>query len=62
MEFDGKALLNAAFLAKASKEGDKQICSLLKIFDKYGLSFVDGIAMILELSAIMQDGESNADM
>jgi len=59
MEFDGKKLLNAALLAKASKEDDGQIYTLLKIFDKYGLSVMDGIAMVLELAALMQGDDED---
>lgn len=62
MEFDGKALLNAALIAKAKSEGDSKTAGLIKVFDKYKLSFTDGVAMLLELSAIMNGGEDNTDM
>lgn len=62
MEFDGKALLNAALIAKAKQDGDSKTAGLIKVFDKYKLSFTDGVAMLLELSALMNGDENNTDM
>ena len=59
---DGKSLLNAVIIAKAKKDGDNTTAGLIKIFDKYNLSFTDGVAMLLELSALVNGGENNADM
>lgn len=46
---DGKALINALLIAKAKEDGRDDISKLIKIFDKYNLSVMDGMALLLEI-------------
>lgn len=58
---DGKKLLNLLAMQHAKEEGDDSMFGLLKIFDKYGLSMMDGLAMLLEISVVLnsKEGEEN---
>ena len=57
-KFDGKKLLDLLILSKASETGDRRTVEILKVFNKYGLSIMDGFALIMEiLSLIPKDEE-----
>ena len=59
---DGKNLLNAMLIAKAEQEGDKMTGRIVKIFEKYKLSFFDGVALLVEVCAAIENeigGESD---
>ena len=57
-KFDGKKLLDLLILSKASETGDRRTVEILKVFNKYGLSIMDGFALIMEiLSLIPKDKE-----
>lgn len=49
---DGKSLMDLLFMASAQKKGDKKAVKLMKIFNKYGLSVTDGLALLLELNSV----------
>lgn len=57
---DGKALINAILIAKAQSEQRHDIANLIKIFDKYNLSVMDGMALLLEIMTCF-DGENNEE-
>lgn len=57
-KIDGKKLLDLLILGKASETGDRRTVEILKVFNKYGLSIMDGFALIMEiLSLIPKDKE-----
>jgi hypothetical protein len=57
-KIDGKKLLDLFILSKASETGDRRTVEILKVFHKYGLSIMDGFALMMEiLSLIPKDKE-----
>ena len=52
-KFDAKALINAMLMARAKQENNITIMKLIEVFEKYGLSMMDGIELILEVAAIL---------
>lgn len=57
-KIDGKKLLDLLILDEASKAVDRRTVEILKIFNKYGLSIMDGFALMMEiLSLIPKDKE-----
>ncbi len=53
-ELDGAGMFDALLMAKAAaddKDDNKTIARVIKIFHKYGLTTLQGFAMLLELSA-----------
>lgn len=55
---DGKALINALISAKARSEGREDISKLIKIFDKYNLSILDGMALLVEIMSAFEGKEN----
>lgn len=58
---DGKKLLNLFAMQQAKKQGDDSMFGVLKIFEKYGLSMMDGLAMLLEISVVLNSKEGEED-
>lgn len=52
-ELNGKAFVEAMLLAQAKKENNTETAALMTIFQKYGLTLMDGMAMLLELGAVL---------
>lgn len=58
---DGKKLLNLFAMQQAKKQGYDSMFGVLKIFEKYGLSMMDGLAMLLEISVVLNSKEGEED-
>lgn len=57
--FDGKALLDLMLIAEARKHNDKKTEKMMKVFQKYGLSIMDGFSMLLEIFQIIEDEKND---
>ena len=51
---DGLALLDAMIRAKVAQDNDAFLRALIPIFQKYGLTTIEGMAFLLELSAVLE--------
>lgn len=54
-DINGPALIDAFIKAQAKATGDKKTLKIARIFEKYGVSLMDGMAMTLELIAAIQE-------
>lgn len=58
MEFDGKSMLDSLLYMSmlgeaASDESKKELAAAITIFRKYGISAIDAMAILLEISAAL---------
>lgn len=60
--FDGNELLDAMFFAACKDEKDRVFFMSLKaIFAKYNITFTNGMALLLEVSTLLQNREKKDD-
>lgn len=59
-KFDGKSLINSLLLAESKKKNDIKTANLITTFQKYGLNFIDGMALVMEIASIFNiEGDEN---
>ena len=56
---DGKGLLDALLLANAVKDKKNDAVKVFRVFQKHGLSLVNGMAMLMEVAAALEGGDEN---
>lgn len=60
-ELNGRSFVNELLKAQARNTNDTRFEKYIKIFEKYNLSILDGLALLIEISTATEDTK-NAEM
>ena len=60
-QIDGKALLDTLILASAEKANDKLILAIAPVLQRHGISLLDGLALLFELTTAIEGLKDEGD-